>query len=118
MNSIHKCHVEEADMNSNNPSTVKSCLETYNNDIQDLRTQINIIDDQIAKLLKERLEHVFEAREIKQVDGIPLHCAEREAVVIKNVTFDSCGLEKEYLEEIYSSLLAITRKVADQKLLQ
>lgn len=104
-------------MNSN-VSGVKSILEKYDNEVQTLRTQINVLDDEIVKLLKERLELVFEAREIKQIDGLPLHCLERENVVLKNATYDTVGLEREYLQDIYTSLLEITRKIADQKQMQ
>lgn len=88
----------------------------YHNEIQTLRTEINILDDKIVNLLKERLNLVHQVREIKKIEGMPFHCPEREEVVLTNISFATTGLEKEYLTTIYKSLLDVTRTVADQKL--
>lgn len=88
----------------------------YDNEIQNMRTQINILDDKIVKLLKERLQLVYQVREFKKIEGIPFHCPTREEIVVTNATEGTQGLEKEYLETIYRSLLEVTRKVADNKL--
>lgn len=88
----------------------------YDNEIQNMRTQINIIDEKIVDLLKERLQLVCQVREIKKIEGLPFYCPTREEVVITNATEGTNGLEKEYLEAIYKTLLDVTRKVADIKL--
>ena len=90
-------------------------LPGYDNEIQNLRTQINLLDEDIADLLKQRLQLVHQVREFKKIEGLPFYCPTREEVVISNVAADSTGLEKEYLETIYKSLLEVTRKVADIK---
>lgn len=88
----------------------------YDNEIQSMRTQINILDEKIVNLLKERLQLVYQVREFKKIEGIPFHCPTREDIVVANATEGTQGLEKEYLETIYRSLLEVTRKVADIKL--
>lgn len=88
----------------------------YDNEIQNMRTQINILDEKIVNLLKERLQLVYQVREFKKIEGIPFHCPTREEVVVTNATAGTQGLEKEYLETVYRSLLEVTRKVADIKL--
>lgn len=88
----------------------------YSNEIQSLRTEINILDDKIVGHLKERLQLVHEVREFKKIEGLPFHCPDREEVVLANITTGSEGLEKEYLTQIYRTLLETTRTVADQKL--
>lgn len=88
----------------------------YDNEIQNMRTQINILDEKIVNLLKERLQLVYQVREFKKIEGIPFHCPTREDVVVTNATAGTQGLEKEYLETVYRSLLEVTRKVADIKL--
>ncbi len=88
----------------------------YDNEIQNMRTQINILDEKIVGLLKERLQLVYQVREFKKIEGIPFHCPTREEVVVTNATAGTQGLEKEYLETVYRSLLEVTRKVADIKL--
>lgn len=98
-------------MNSNSESS----LSHYDNSLQELRTQINLLDEQIAALLKERLSLVLQAREIKMIDGIPAHSTEREQVIVANVIDASVGLEREYLADIYQALLTTTRQVADKK---
>lgn len=92
-----------------------SNLDRFDNSIQTLRTQINVLDEKIVDLLKTRLQLVFQVREIKHIDEIPQHSMEREHVVIENATHNCCGLEKEYLAETYQALLTATRKVADKK---
>lgn len=89
---------------------------SYSNEVQNLRTEINILDDKIVSLLKERLQLVHEVREFKKIEGLPFHCPDREEVVLSNITMGSEGLEKEYLSQIYKTLLETTRTVADQKL--
>ena len=90
-------------------------IANYDNAIQTLRTQINVLDEQIVNLLKGRLQLVFQAREIKRIDQIPKHSLEREQVVLDNATYGTTGLEQDYLKEIYQVILATTRKIADQK---
>lgn len=90
-------------------------IANYNNEIQSLRTDINILDEKIVSLLKERLQLVHEVREIKLVEGLPFHCPDREEIVLSNISLGSQGLEKEYLTTIYKSILEVTRTVADQK---
>jgi len=97
-------------------SQSSSHLENYDNEVQNLRTQINLLDGQIVSLLKDRLNLVHQTREIKQIDGIPMHSIDRESVVLKNVTHGADGLTKQYLQEVYQNLLEVTRRVADQKL--
>ena len=88
----------------------------YDNEIQNMRTQINILDEKIVKLLKERLQLVYQVREFKKIESIPFHCPTREEVVLANISIGSEGLEREYLSQIYKTLLQVTRSVADQKL--
>lgn len=98
-------------MNSNSQSN----LSNYDSGLQELRTQINLLDEKITELLKERLSLVLQAREIKMVDEIPAHSAEREQVILANVIEGTSGLEREYLTEVYQALLTTTRQVADKK---
>lgn len=99
-------------MKTTNFSTLSN---PYNNEVQNLRTEINILDDKIVGLLKERLQLVHEVREIKKIEGMPFHCPDREEVVLANISVGTEGLEREYLNEIYKALLQVTRNVADQK---
>ena len=52
----------------------------------DLRNKIDVIDKQIALLLKERFDIVKQIGEYKKENNLPITCKEREAEVIKNVT--------------------------------
>lgn len=91
-------------------------ISNYDNEIQNMRTQINILDEKIVGLLKDRLQLVYQVREFKKIEGIPFHCPTREEVVVTNATAGTEGLEKQYLETIYKTLLEVTRTVADTKL--
>jgi chorismate mutase len=73
------------------------------------------LDEQIVGLLLNRLSLVHQVREFKLIDGVPQHTPEREQVVISNVTSECSGLEKEYVQAVYTALLDATRIVADKK---
>lgn len=96
-------------------TTLFNDIANYDNEIQTLRTQINLIDDKIVELLKERLTLVYQVREIKKIEGMPFFCPNREEVILANATTNTKGLEKEYIQDIYKTLIEATRKVADQK---
>ena len=52
---------------------------------------------------------------IKKIEGMPFFCPNREEVILANATTNTKGLEKEYIQDIYQTLIEATRKVADQK---
>lgn len=92
-----------------------SSLSNYDNDVQELRTQINIVDEAIVDLLKKRMDLVIQVREFKSIDQMPSHNMAREKQVIENVANSCTGLTKEFVARVYCHLLEITRELADKK---
>jgi len=92
---------------------IKSDLELakYDNAILEVRTDINILDEKIVELLKQRFQLVMQAEEIKQVDELPHLSKEREQVVLENVTFGLSGAQRSYVQEVYQQILASSREL-------
>lgn len=89
-------------------------MDNYDNELQEIRTRINLLDETIVDLLKKRFDLVCQAREIKHVDGLPQHNFDREKMVIKYAEENSSGLQKEYIHNVYEALMKVTRDMADK----
>ncbi len=96
---------------SENKVTPYAC----NYEVLAMRTEINILDDKIVDLLKQRLSLVHQVREVKHIEGLPFHNSAREDIILGRATSDADEYEQEYLAAIYKSLLEVTRTVADKK---
>lgn len=73
---------------------------------ENLRNQIDLIDCQIATLLKERFECAKQIGQFKKQNGLSVKDENRELEVYKNVTknFKSQS-EKEAVKRIYSVII-------------
>ena len=82
-----------------------------NADLDRLRKGIQEIDQQIAKLLHQRIDTVLQIGQIKSELGLPIVDKSREKQVITNVSNDSYNPDHtESLQKIYKYIIRICRE--------
>ena len=82
-----------------------------NADLDRLRKGIQEIDQQIAKLLHQRIDTVLQIGQIKSELGLPIVDKSREKQVIINVSNDSSdSAHKESLQKIYKYIIRVCRE--------
>jgi len=76
-------------------------------ELDDLRTRINTIDEQLVALLNERAAIVVEVGKLKRGSGIPIYAPHREAEVLKRALESSKGpLPARTIEGVYRELMS------------
>jgi len=81
-------------------------------DLNILRTKIDAIDNQILKLLNERMQIVKEVGEYKNRNGAPVYRPEREVEIIERLSKLNKGLlTKSAIEAIYLEIFAVSRNL-------
>ena len=60
--------------------------------IEELRTRIDVIDEQLVRLLNVRVACAVEAGRLKHEAGVPIYQPEREAQVLKRVRESATAL--------------------------
>lgn len=81
--------------NSDNPS------------LEDLRRQIDALDDQIVPLLNARAQIVVHIGKLKQQSGVPIYAPDREKAVLEKVRrFNKGPLSNRCLEAVYRELMS------------
>ena len=76
--------------------------------LADLRTKIDIVDEQIIRLLNERADLVHEVGVIKKADGQPIYAPEREEQVLRALATKAVEMKSRLPE---SSIRAIYREI-------
>jgi chorismate mutase/prephenate dehydratase len=80
--------------------------------LDELRVQINGIDDKLLELLNKRMEYVQEVGKLKQNDGSSIYRPEREQEIIKRLCSQSDGdLTEDAIEAIYMEIFAASRNL-------
>ncbi len=77
--------------------------------IEDLREQIDVLDDKIVELFLKRLELCKKIGVKKSELGVPVVSEEREAFVLKRLTDRLSGENKQYVEELYKQIFALSK---------
>lgn len=77
--------------------------------LEDQRKRIDEIDGEILKLFCKRMETVGEVAKIKLDNGMPVLQPEREKDIIKRRGSEASPEMKEYAEELFTALMAISR---------
>lgn len=83
--------------------------------LDNIRKEIDKIDNELAELLRQRMECSLKVAEIKRAEGLPVYHPGREAEIIKKVS-DLGGNYGEYIGEIYRFLMACSREVQHNSL--
>ena len=76
-----------------------------NDQLEQIRLQINETDEQLSRLLSRRMDLVAQVAKIKETAGLPIYDPQREKRVLEQVS-QSVGAEKSpYLRRVYQSLM-------------
>ena len=80
--------------------------------INDLRNEIDKIDDEILKKLNDRMEFVKKIGELKQTSGTSIYRPERERAILNRLeSANSNILNKSAIEAIYLEIFAVSRNL-------
>ncbi len=78
--------------------------------LQELRRNIDLIDEQIVALLNRRAAEVKQAGQIKAAAGLPLVDRAREAKIYSQIAADNAGeIKTDALLRIYAQIVAESR---------
>jgi chorismate mutase/prephenate dehydratase len=78
-----------------------------NSSLEDLRRQIDALDDQIVPLLNARAQIVVQIGKLKQQSGVPIYAPDREKAVLEKVRKINKGpLANRSLEAVYRELMS------------
>ncbi|MEG0116060.1 MAG: chorismate mutase [Hydrogenoanaerobacterium sp.] len=85
--------------------------------LSEIRTEIDKIDDETAKLFERRLELVAEIANIKAAQGVPILNVTREDEIINRLTINKDEDLSAYIKMLYKSIFNISREY-QRKLMQ
>lgn len=78
--------------------------------MEKLRKRIDHIDEQLVKLLDERMELAFEIGRFKKEKGLPVLDAGREAEVFANLrALPKISIRDDELQELFEHIIRISR---------
>ena len=78
-------------------------------DLKEIRGQIDAIDDEIARLYKQRIELALGVAENKIKDGLPVENRERENQIIARVTADFPEDTKLYCKQVFETMFETSK---------
>ncbi len=76
--------------------------------LKDAREKIDLIDEKLVALLKERMDCSLEIAKIKAQDNLPVFCNDREQEILRMVETKG-GEHGSYIRSIYTTVLAESR---------
>ena len=83
--------------------------------IEELRKQIDSIDDQILALLNERAKLVLKMGSLKKERGLPIHDPTRENSILARLQGKNKGpWDNESLVKLFEKIIEESRKLEDQ----
>ena len=78
-------------------------------DLQEVRKNIDVIDDEIAKLYTKRMELAAEVAQNKVKDGLPIENTEREKQIINRVTAAMPDEVKLYGKQVFETMFETSK---------
>ncbi|WP_441743855.1 chorismate mutase [Helicobacter pylori] len=83
--------------------------------LEDLRAEIDVLDNELSDLLDKRLEIALKIALIKQ--GNPIYCPKREQEILKRLSQRNFKhLNEEILTSFYAEVFKISRKFQENAL--
>ncbi len=80
--------------------------------LDELRVQIDRIDDTLLKLYNERMEYVHQVGELKNTTGAPIYRPEREQAILNRLKKQNKGkLTDEAIEALFLEMFAVARNL-------
>lgn len=84
--------------------------------VEDLRKQVDAIDEEIVRQLNMRAELVLKIRDAKKAEGQPYHDPERELRVLNKVMAASLGpLDNDTIKHLYRHILQHMREFQESE---
>jgi chorismate mutase-like protein len=84
--------------------------------IEELRKQVDAIDEEIVKQLNKRAELVLKIRDAKKAEGQPYHDPERELRILNKVMSASDGpLDADTIKHLYRHILQHMREFQENE---
>ena len=85
-------------------------------DLQDLRSQIEGIDKNIIKLLKQRKEFVVQIGEVKKSMDLPIGNQELENQMLEKYTqlAEQLGVNAEFVQNIFEEIFWEARRIQEE----
>lgn len=78
--------------------------------LEKYRISINIIDDQIIKLLEERMEVVKKVGEEKKFNKLDVYCGNREEQILKRLS-NSSSLDNKFIKFIWGEIMNYSKLI-------
>lgn len=87
-------------------------MKNFESELRKLRTKINKIDTEIAKLIVSRLEFSKKIGELKKIAGIKIHDLDREKEILEKITkkITNSDAFKE-IKRVFKEIFKISRKI-------
>jgi len=83
--------------------------------LDELRMQLDAIDDQIVALLSQRADIILQVADVKKQHGLPVHVPERENAIMSRLRRQNPGpLADEAIERIYRLIILEMRNFEDE----
>jgi chorismate mutase-like protein len=84
--------------------------------VEELRKQIDVIDEEIVKKLNERTKIVLKVRDEKKAEGQPYHDPERELRILNKVMSANQGpLDADTIKHLYRHILQHMREFQENE---
>lgn len=83
--------------------------------LDELRMQLDAIDNQIVALLSQRADIVLQVADVKKQNGLPVHVPEREDAIMSRLRSQNPGpLTGDAIERIYRLIIEEMRNFEDE----
>jgi chorismate mutase len=84
-------------------------------ELDELRKQIDAVDDQLLALLTERAKLILKMGSLKKEKGLPIHDPVRENIILTRIREKNQGpWDNKFLIKLYELIMEESRKLEDQ----
>lgn len=83
--------------------------------LDDIRNQIDKIDDEISKLYLKRMQLISDVTECKRQSDMPTEDKGREEKILRRITINADGDKKEYLVSLYEKIFQDSKKYQNEQ---
>lgn len=87
--------------------------DEYHDKLENLRKEIDSIDDKIVELLNKRGEVVIEVGRLKKEHNLEVKQPSREKELIERIGIKSKIYKKSYIQAIWKEILKASREIQD-----
>ena len=78
-------------------------------ELENIRREIDSIDDKLVKLYVERLEKIKEVAKIKEITNTAVVDEQRESDILYRLTKNHSDDIKKYIEQLYSTIFSLSK---------